>query len=215
MVSSAGLERTLSVEGLRSARAGDDDLACAIDRAARSAGVRPREIAAIAVSVGPGGFTGVRIAVTAAKLMAFASGGVCIAVPTARAVIRRVDAGVRAGKTCAVCLAWKNRSAWVERFSPGTEVPTAAGGVESLEELVTAEASRSTVVVADAALAELIGSVRSGPRPVFVEPVFDPVAVLEASACLPVERPECLAPIYPREPEAVTKWRERTRQGAG
>jgi hypothetical protein len=39
------------------------------------------------------------------------------------------------------------------------------------------------------------------------EPVFDPVAVHEASLGIePIER-AALVPLYPREPEAVTKWR--------
>jgi len=40
------------------------------------------------------------------------------------------------------------------------------------------------------------------------EPVFDPVACLEASAAFEAVEPVELVPIYGREPEAVRKWRE-------
>jgi hypothetical protein len=44
-----------------------------------------------------------------------------------------------------------------------------------------------------------------------VEPVFDARAVLELSSGAAAVDPLVLAPVYPREPEAVTKWRARGR----
>ena len=38
-------------------------------------------------------------------------------------------------------------------------------------------------------------------------PEFDPVACLELAARMPAADPADVLPIYPREPEAVTKWR--------
>jgi hypothetical protein len=40
-------------------------------------------------------------------------------------------------------------------------------------------------------------------------PVFDPASVLRCAASLSWVDPALLNPIYPREPEAVTLWRQR------
>ena len=41
-----------------------------------------------------------------------------------------------------------------------------------------------------------------------VPPIFDPRACLRLAACLPTVDVIDLSPMYPREPEAVRKWRE-------
>ena len=52
----------------------DDALMPAIDAALKRAGATPRDLKRVAVSVGPGGFTGLRIAVATAKVIAEATG---------------------------------------------------------------------------------------------------------------------------------------------
>jgi tRNA threonylcarbamoyladenosine biosynthesis protein TsaB len=53
-----------------------------VDELIKSEGIAPGEIGAIAVSVGPGSFTGIRIGVSAARAMAQVLGKKIIAVPT-------------------------------------------------------------------------------------------------------------------------------------
>jgi tRNA threonylcarbamoyladenosine biosynthesis protein TsaB len=55
-----------------------------IDRLTRAQGWTPRDVGELYVSVGPGSFTGLRIAVTLAKTMALATGVKLVAVPTVR-----------------------------------------------------------------------------------------------------------------------------------
>jgi len=57
-----------------------------IDRTLASAGLKPGDVDCVAVSAGPGSFTGVRIGVAAAKGMAFKSNIPCAAVSTLEAI---------------------------------------------------------------------------------------------------------------------------------
>ena len=67
-----------------------------IDTLLASAGVRPRELEAVAFSAGPGSFTGVRIGAAVAQGIAFGAGVAVVRVPTsevmAEQVRRRCDA---------------------------------------------------------------------------------------------------------------------------
>jgi tRNA threonylcarbamoyladenosine biosynthesis protein TsaB len=65
-----------------------------IDASLRDAGIGVRDLDAIAVSIGPGSFTGLRIGLSVAKGLAFAAGKPIVPVPTLRAIARHA---VRAG----------------------------------------------------------------------------------------------------------------------
>ena len=75
-------------DDLRHAR----DLFVAIQGACRRAGWQPRDIDLVAVSIGPGSFTGVRIAVTLAKFVAWDTGAKVVAVPSLRALAENAPA---------------------------------------------------------------------------------------------------------------------------
>ena len=64
-----------------------------IDRMCRSAGWGPWDIDEIYVSIGPGSFTGLRVGVTVAKSLAFATGARLVAVPTMDALVRNIPPG--------------------------------------------------------------------------------------------------------------------------
>jgi len=74
------LEEVMLGEGLRHGR----DLVPTIKDACERAGWDRRRIDLVAVSIGPGSFTGVRIAVTLAKVMAYDTGSKVVAVPSLR-----------------------------------------------------------------------------------------------------------------------------------
>lgn len=191
----------LGVEPLHEERAHDDDLVPAIDRLARRVGITPDRITLVAVSVGPGGFTALRIAVAAAKMIAEATGARCIAVPSAHVVARRVE---HPGRPFAVALASKNDSAFVTRFDEPAR-PRAPGS------LLTEPDMRSLgvdLLVADRFFPEHIRQACAALGIAVVPPRFDPAACLEAALDLPDIDPVALLPIYPRLPEAVVKWRQ-------
>src|SRR2546423_9728863 len=64
-----------------------------IDRLCRGQGWSPREVEEIYVSSGPGSFTGLRIGITVARTLAFATGARTVAVPTAEVLARNAPPG--------------------------------------------------------------------------------------------------------------------------
>jgi tRNA threonylcarbamoyladenosine biosynthesis protein TsaB len=71
-----------------------------IDDVLRDAGVEPDCLDAVAVSQGPGSFTGLRIGISTAKGLAYAGRARVVGVPTLEALVRA--AKPRAGTVCAV-----------------------------------------------------------------------------------------------------------------
>jgi tRNA threonylcarbamoyladenosine biosynthesis protein TsaB len=180
----------LAVEAIATANAQHDDLMSAIDRACAAAGVTPRDVARIAVSIGPGGFTNVRIAVTCARMIAEVTGATLIGVPTALVVA----AGTQHSGTAAIALASKGDTAHVTMVEQGRIV-----GEARIMDAAALTSQPVACVIADSLA-------RSNNWPV-VAPTFDPLACARASVGLEAVDPARLSPIYPREPEAVTKWR--------
>lgn len=205
-VGTGGVE-LLGIEPLRSSKRHDDDLMPAVDRLwgrlVQEGVVREKtELARIAVSIGPGGFTGLRVAVVAAKLIAEAVGARCVGVPSAWVVARRAPADLP--RPFGVALASKRETSVVTVFDDadcarGEGHEMDADGLEPLgvRALLADRFFPDTMRERCATLGVRID-----------EPVFDPVACLEASAAIEPVDPVRLTPIYGREPEAVRKWRE-------
>jgi tRNA threonylcarbamoyladenosine biosynthesis protein TsaB len=63
----------------------------AVDEAVRTAGVAREEIGAVAVSEGPGAFTGLRVGVTCAKMLAYVLGLRAVGVSSLEVAVQNVD----------------------------------------------------------------------------------------------------------------------------
>lgn len=203
VVEEAGVQVLASVP-LRARDRHDDALMPALDEACRIGGVTPSDLARIAVSIGPGGFTGLRIAVTTAKMLSLVHGTACIAVPTARALVRRVSPTAFEDGPVLVALGWKRDSIWVEQFASPTR--REAAGLHPISDL---NLEGCGLLICDERLFQQLNQTFPDRSPrAWCEPVFDAAAVLEASVGLAPTDALSFSPLYPREPEAVTKWRE-------
>ncbi len=116
------------------------ELAPAVERMLAEAGLATRDLTAIAVAIGPGSFTGVRIGLAFAKGLALAQGKPLIGVPTLDVAVRALPA---TGQAIAVIPAGRGRVVWA-RYE------AAANGWQAV----------TTPVVAD--WAEVAAQVKSG-----------------------------------------------------
>ncbi|MEZ6233244.1 MAG: tRNA (adenosine(37)-N6)-threonylcarbamoyltransferase complex dimerization subunit type 1 TsaB [Phycisphaerales bacterium] len=209
----------------------DDDLMPAIDRLVRRAGLSARDVERVAVSIGPGGFTGVRVAVATAKalgetiMLCSGTRACCVGVPTARVAAWHRCREATASRTGAyadafvVALASKRDTAFLSVFDRSGEpvagvVPAsgAIGDAAALHTLAGDDAARSgepriTVIVCDRHLPEAMReeATRLG---LLIAPLrLSAAACARVAATIQPVDPLALLPLYPREPEAVTKWR--------
>ena len=202
-------EGQIHVEALNESKRHDDDLMPAIERLFAKANLMPRDLEAVAVSIGPGGFTGLRIAITTAKMFAQTVGAKLLAVPSALVVAQSIkdEPG-----PILIMLAGKKDTAWMTHLER-VEGVWKIQGVPGLIEAGHIDYQGISVVVADQYLPE---SMRTGAEHAGVsilEPLFDPMACLQvgdrfATADLYIESGK-LNPLYPRPPEAVSLWKQR------
>ena len=190
----------LELEALRHGQRHDDALMPAIDSLCRRVAISPDRLERVAVSIGPGGYTALRIACATAKMICEVTAAQCVAVPTAAALRTHVDAP----GDVFVALAYKREDCWVHHFGPG-EAPTGGNARLMTFGELGASLQGGAGLIAEAALVERLGS--PGERQV-IAPRFDAGAVARVAELLAPIPPEQLVPLYGREPEAITKWRQ-------
>ncbi len=99
----------------------------------RKAGLLPRDIEAIGVGVGPGSYTGLRVGVTAAKTLAYATGAALIGLDSLEAVAWNAPAAVLRVSVIADAQRGDVYSAEFTRLAPGEPLAcTRASQIESL-----------------------------------------------------------------------------------
>ena len=192
----------LDHEPLSPLAGGRDDLHPAIDRLCARAGVRPERVARVAVSVGPGGYTSLRVAVAAGTLIAEVTGAATVSIPTARLVARSVESS--GGYPRGVALASKGDACHL----------TIQTGPNDFEDAGLLRAERLAglglrTLVADAHLPDTIAAEAERLGLAVVPVAFSPEAACSLAAELPATGADQLAVLYAREPDAVTQWRAR------
>lgn len=209
-------DRVHSIE-VAGGRRDRDDLAPAVASTLADAGLGAAALSAVAVDVGPGGFTGLRVSIALAQSLAEVAGIPVVAVPgalVAAAGTLELDglhgdilvlSAAKAGTAWGTILGRSRTSdPWRVVGSPG---------------ILAAPPDRAlAAVVADEHLDDAFRESIPGGTPV-VEPRFEAPALarvaLEGGPDLEVHRdPARLVPTYPREPEAVRVWRERNSDNA-
>jgi len=181
-----------------------------LDALGKRHGFGPAHIGECYVSIGPGSFTGLRVAVTAAKMLARVHGTKLIAVPTLDVVVRNIaeptSGGVAVmlnakGGRCFTGIYDRQDDAWIARDAPALLTPTEAMEKAGVPLTIIADKLPDcdlpddvTVLDGDAAVAK-------------AEHVWH-LGRMMAKRGTYVDAYE-LAPLYVRLPDAEEKWRQR------
>ena len=190
------------VELLAPQRRHDDDLIPAIDRLFARLGLSPQDLDVVGVSIGPGGFTGLRVAVSTAKMLAETLGARIVAVPTALVVAEAHDGP----GPVMVALASKDRSFWATRLKRAGESWTIVGEPGILE-APALQLEGLEALIADRYLPQDVRAECDSASVAILEPRFDPAAGLAVcwrwwQAGRTID-PLTLGPLYARPPAAV------------
>ena len=199
---------SILVERLTSSTRRGDALMPAVESICRQAGITPGDLEGIGVSIGPGGFTGLRIGIAAAKMLSWSLDIPLVAMQTA--LLAAETAGDLDG-LMAVVLASKDDTCWL------TLVEGASGSrsISQAGTLVDPEMFLATIQGVDHLLVdEHLPESMAGHGLITRRPEFDPAVLLEMTerrlASGETVDPLELSPLYPREPEAVRLWDSRT-----
>lgn len=203
---------TIYSEALVTKTRHDDDLLPAIDRLLRRCDIKPNQLTHVAVSIGPGGFTGLRIAVATAKMLAETLGVKIVSVPSALSAAYNYSGE----GSIVVALASKNEQFWCTHLTRDNN-DWVIEGEASLADAQSAELDGVKALLSDQYLP---ASMRE-----FCQTKAIPIAeiFLSAEGCLRAAdhlrrtqkpaNPLILTPIYARVPEAVSIWEKRRKSG--
>ncbi|MAJ47687.1 MAG: tRNA (adenosine(37)-N6)-threonylcarbamoyltransferase complex dimerization subunit type 1 TsaB [Planctomycetes bacterium TMED75] len=194
-----------------------DELLPSIDRLLERAGGTPDDIGLVVVSVGPGSFTGLRIATSTAKALAMGVGCGLIALPSAWGMAEHWYRQSSDPGPVLVASAAKGTDCWLTRLErQGKE--WVESGSTGLHEVVAPDAQvrelcADAILLADDFIQEkFIESCKDRLRGT-APPIPSAAACLIAAARFErlgqLVSPEQISPLYPREPEAVSLWRAR------
>lgn len=227
---------TIHEEALSPRKRHDDDLLPAIDRLFARANLTSKDLrgppsGTVCVSIGPGGFTGLRIAVATAKMFSEVLGVKLVAVPSALvaawgADLEAVGTEVSGQKSevggealnVLVALACKGESFWATRVgrSEGRETARVGWRIVGEPGIVNIDAFDATDIHAviadeffpDAARARIIAA----NIPILPLTLSARGVLMIGEAMLArgeMVDPLRMLPLYPRQPEAVTLWDAR------
>ena len=200
----------------------DDGLMPAVAALCGRHGITARDLANIAVCTGPGGFTGLRVAVTAAQCIALATGARVVDVGAHAGALASVWdevgalARAREGHACAVGVGLASKGdavsvAWaIVRGGDAFDgaVVDQLERAESMDDAGVRERGPA-VFVGDAHLPESVRSAVLDGGGSVCSPRLSPEVLLTLAPLGRVVDAAALRPRYAREPEAVRLWRER------
>jgi tRNA threonylcarbamoyladenosine biosynthesis protein TsaB len=201
------------VERLRSITR-HDDLLPAIDRILKQSHMAPTSLEAVAISIGPGGFTGLRIAIATAKMLAETLGVALAAVPSAL-VAAASTPGIAA--PALVALASKGDRAWCTVVDGDERLGWRILGTPGLRAAEEIDWQPIRSVLLDPFAPPRFGSIALAAGIPILEPHWSATACLELAERQLSDRaavdPVVLLPLYARPPEAVISWQARRATG--
>ena len=192
-----------------------------LHRLCETHGIGPADVGEIYLSLGPGSFTGLRVAVAAVKMLALARGVKIVGVPTLDVVAQQAESTHR---HVAVCLNLKRGQVYcgVYRREEAALRPVMDPALRTLEELLHA-APRPMALLGEVLPELLTGGSGDVDEQVVLLPTEQ--ARTRSETVWRIGRamaqrgaysdPLTLEPMYVRRPEAVELWEQRERSHVG
>lgn len=203
-------EITLNIRATHS-----EKLMAAIDRLLCGAGLAVEDMDGIAVSIGPGSFTGLRIGLSTAKGLSYASGKPLIGIPTLDALALNMT--FSSYLTCPIQDARKGE-VYAALYRPGAESPEKITDDMALDPAALAGMiTEKTVFIGDGVniyrdflMKQVGGLYNEAPLPLQL-PRASNVALLALKRLEKgdVDDPFALVPRYIRKSEAEIRWKEK------
>jgi len=205
----------LETVGFDRPRAHTTDFLPTIQTLCKNHNLEPEQVERVYVSAGPGSFTGLRIGVTAARMIAFAHGASIVAVPTLEVIAQNALAVADPPDEIAVVLDAKRKRVYAATFKyeNGAYVATALPAEVDPRAFLDATSPKCHVL-GEGVLYHRDVITASG-RPVLDESHYQPLAATVASLGYQMAQrgeltdPRLLIPVYIRPPEAEEKWAQR------
>lgn len=188
-----------------------------IESALRMASVQRADLEGIAISIGPGSFTGLRIGLAAAKTMAYALSLPLVGISTLAALAAHFPAP---GTRVISLIDAQKGNAYAQAFHVEHGQPVPLGGAEVLaieEVLARAGHAEEPVILTGDVVQKKIAGKRAVPESVILPPpqMQMPRAAnvgqlgLARIACGESDNPMALEPVYIRRSEAEVLWEKR------
>jgi tRNA threonylcarbamoyladenosine biosynthesis protein TsaB len=205
------VERELA-QGQRSAQS----LAPALRQLLAEVGWQPRDVERVAVTIGPGSFTGLRVGVTTAKTFAYAVGAEVIGIDTLEVIATQAPSDV---ERIAVALDAQRQEVFAAVYGP--ETPSGRTPIEPARILTVQawlESLPGDAWVSGPALEKLAGELPPGVRMLSREDWHPRAATVGRLASQVFDRGERddiwqLAPKYLRRSAAEEKWEQKAESG--
>jgi len=210
----------LTEQSLERPRKHASDLLPVIDSLCRDAGVAPAELSEVYVSIGPGSFTGLRVGVTVARMLALAHGARVVAVPTLTVIAQNAQEADDPPDQLVVITDAKRRRVYAATFERQASryAPLTDPAEHDPARLFAAQPR--TCAILGAGVTEHREAVAASDLRLLPEPLFRPRARTvyalgyDLARCESYPNPRDLIPHYVRRVEAEERWEERHgRQG--
>ncbi|WP_200761431.1 tRNA (adenosine(37)-N6)-threonylcarbamoyltransferase complex dimerization subunit type 1 TsaB [Poriferisphaera corsica] len=212
-------DQILAVRDLPASRRHNLDLMQTVDEIFTEQGIAKSDLKEVYISTGPGSFTGLRIAITTAKMLAMVLGCKIIEVPTLQVVMNQgVSDDLSEGDCIAACLNLKRDTVYSgiwQQNAEGEMIAVSEPKLRSSDELRDEAGDQLRVVVGEV-LPEALKNEDSWTRKQNVKIISGPAALADASHTWLIGRSlskagkyieaKDLQAAYIREPEAVTLW---------
>jgi len=184
----------------------------AIESLCRDHRVEPRQVRLVYVSAGPGSFTGLRIGITAARMIALAQEATIVAVPTLEVIAQNALLAPDPPQEIAVVLDAKRKRVYAASFQLEGDRYHATCKPAEVDPRAFLETCSPNCHVLGEGVPYHRGAILAAQRPLLPDACYPPraatVALLgyQKAQQGKVVDPRHLTPVYIRPPEAEEKW---------